>query len=334
MNDLKKLAEAIADSIRDVRDNAAAGLASLRSVVVSGFEAQSKALADTNAALILTQKAQDAHAEASNRALEAFSARVGTVEATADAARRSADSAASDWRAAAAELRATMAEEIFNRVAAIPVPKGEPGRDGRMLPPVTYEAGVSYPHGATVRHAGGLWNAYRDTKAEPSGSAECGWTLLCNGIRSAALARGAHERELLLSLSLSDGETHAMKLRVPSLIGRGVWQVDAGYDTGDVVSHAGSAWTAKRANEGRKPGTPEAVDDWTLTVKRGKDGANPSAPRGLRWRGMAAVGEAYEVNDIVRTKRCVWICVKATGEPPSSKSAAWEIFFDGGDDAA
>ena len=334
MNDLKKFAATIADAIREVREAAAAAHASLSNVVVSGFEAQAKARADADAALILTQRAQEAHAEASNRALEAFAGRVGTVEATVDAARRSVDSMGSEWRAAIAELRAGIGEEIFNRVAAIPIPKGEPGRDGRMTPPVTYEAGVSYPHGATVRHAGGLWNAYRDTKAEPTGSAECGWTLLCNGIRSAALARGAHERELLLTLSLSDGDTHSMKLRVPSLIGRGVWQIDAGYDTGDVVSHAGSAWTAKRANEGRKPGTPEAVDDWTLTVKRGKDGISAPTPRGMRWRGMHELDAKYEPNDIVRTRRAVWICTKATDEPPSSKSAAWEIFFDGGDDAA
>ncbi len=55
----------------------------------------------------------------------------------------------------------------------------------------------------------------------------------------------------------------------PELKFAGVWRAGKQYVAGDVVSDRGSAWVAKTANEGQRPGDTRL---WTLVVKRGRDG--------------------------------------------------------------
>ena len=50
----------------------------------------------------------------------------------------------------------------------------------------------------------------------------------------------------------------------------GVWGASDAYTAGELVTHDGSMWIAKRESIGRRPGNDPNV--WTLVVKRGKDG--------------------------------------------------------------
>jgi hypothetical protein len=48
---------------------------------------------------------------------------------------------------------------------------------------------------------------------------------------------------------------------------KGVWKQET-YKNGDIVTYGGSLWLAKADTTGK----PENMDDWTLIVKRGRDG--------------------------------------------------------------
>lgn len=54
----------------------------------------------------------------------------------------------------------------------------------------------------------------------------------------------------------------------PELKFAGVWRRDKSYNAGAVVSDRGSAWVAKTANQGQRPGDTRL---WTLIVKKGRD---------------------------------------------------------------
>jgi hypothetical protein len=54
---------------------------------------------------------------------------------------------------------------------------------------------------------------------------------------------------------------------------RKTWQPDTAYDAGDVVTCAGSGWVCDAATTA-KPGDSK---DWTLFVKRGRDGKDGKA---------------------------------------------------------
>ena len=56
----------------------------------------------------------------------------------------------------------------------------------------------------------------------------------------------------------------------PALPYKGVWGASDAYTAGELVTHDGSMWIAKRESIGRRPGNDPNV--WTLVVKRGKDG--------------------------------------------------------------
>lgn len=70
-------------------------------------------------------------------------------------------------------------------------------------------------------------------------------------------------RDVVLSL---DGEDRRAKHDLP--LYRGVWR-DGDFEKGDFVSFGGSVWHCNK-DTAAKPGTN---DDWTLAVKRGRDGA-------------------------------------------------------------
>lgn len=59
------------------------------------------------------------------------------------------------------------------------------------------------------------------------------------------------------------------KIKVASLIDRGVHRPGAPYEKGDVVTHGGSLWIAQKDTTAA-PG--EGSPDWRLAVKRGRDG--------------------------------------------------------------
>lgn len=71
-----------------------------------------------------------------------------------------------------------------------------------------------------------------------------------------------------LEFSLKQGDiAYTFELLFPVPLYRGVYQNDAAYERGDVVTWAGSMWHCDKDTDD-KPGG----DDWTLCVKRGRDG--------------------------------------------------------------
>lgn len=149
-------------------------------------------------------------------------------------------------------------DAIDSFVAALPAPKdgkdgrdgadgkdGEPGRDGApgKLPVVRdWIDGVHY-EGDVVTHAGGLWQASRDTGREPP---HADW--MC-------LARAGRDG--------SDGRS----LRV-----RGTWAGAETYDELDVVALNGASFIARHDNPGPCPG-----EGWQMVAGQGKQG-KPGLP--------------------------------------------------------
>lgn len=64
-------------------------------------------------------------------------------------------------------------------------------------------------------------------------------------------------------------EVEAAVARAPVPTYKGVYDKDAEYQSGDMVTQDGSVWHCNAAVAGEKPGGNEF---WTLAVKRGRDG--------------------------------------------------------------
>lgn len=75
-------------------------------------------------------------------------------------------------------------------------------------------------------------------------------------------------RTVLLKFEQGD-LTHSIELCFPVTIHRGVYRPETEYERGDGVTFGGSTWIANRKTS-EKPG--EGSGDWTLSVKRGRDG--------------------------------------------------------------
>lgn len=86
------------------------------------------------------------------------------------------------------------------------------------------------------------------------------------------------ERAVATALGLMEGRLAALETRalVPGPPGKagltycGVYVDGRSYDRGDGVTYAGSFWHCNTDGTRTKPG--EGSSDWTLTVKRGRDG--------------------------------------------------------------
>lgn len=136
----------------------------------------------------------------------------------------------------------------------VPGPAGERGRDGvdGTLPTVrVWTDGVHYA-GAVVAHAGGTWQAIRDTGREPP---HADWVCLASP-----------------GLNGADGR---------SLNFRGAWSAGEVYRAFDVAMLNGSSFVAQRDDPGECPG-----DGWRLFASGGVKGRpgdrGPTGPPGER----------------------------------------------------
>lgn len=77
------------------------------------------------------------------------------------------------------------------------------------------------------------------------------------------------DRTLTVKASRGDRVKAIGTMRIPAQIQRGVWVEGKSYDRGDVVTWGGSQFHANDTTTA-KPG--EGSSDWTLVVKRGRDG--------------------------------------------------------------
>jgi integrin beta 3 len=154
-------------------------------------------------------------------------------------------------------------------VFQIELPEGEPGKDGEpgprgdagpegKLPIVAaWTDDVQY-EGAVRTHAGGTWQALRDTAREPP---HTDWACL-----SAPGANGKDAQAFVI---------------------RGTWDAEATYEALNVVALNGASFVAKRENPGPCPG-----EGWQLMAAQGKRGApgERGAPGGKGDRGPPGPG--------------------------------------------
>ncbi len=75
------------------------------------------------------------------------------------------------------------------------------------------------------------------------------------------------ERELAFRFERGD-RVYERKFTIPCVIYRGVYKDDRSYARGDQVTYGGSQWIANKETSAR----PDSSRDWTLSVKRGRDG--------------------------------------------------------------
>jgi hypothetical protein len=180
-------------------------------------------------------------------------------------------------------VRDQIVGEVQAAVAKLPPPpvgpRGERGADGRdavISSPVLWKTGVRYARGTVVQYMGATYVANCDTEGLPNDDLS-GFALLHDAIIPVAIVED--ERGFLVhryrwaSGPLLDIQTHA---RVPR--DAGVWDETRSYQPGDLLSHAGSLWIARRESTGERPGSDQSSLAWRLCVKRGEPG--PKGERG------------------------------------------------------
>jgi hypothetical protein len=158
---------------------------------------------------------------------------------------------------------------------------GAPGRDATFREPVTWKSGDMYPYGTVARSAGGLWYAMRDTDDKP-GNDSSGWVCIVDGVADVALVPDADNKTVNVVVTRTSGIKQTLEQRTPYMRYLGVFKKDSEYWEGDSVTLDGSVWVARVDKPTAEPGTTEGADQWTLAVKRGKNGANGINFAGVR----------------------------------------------------
>lgn len=158
-------------------------------------------------------------------------------------------------------------EEQINTVQkmAADQPAPQNGIDGRdalhleVLPAI--DEAKSYPRGTYAKHAGGLWRSFEQT------SGMRGWECIVNGVKSVDARWDG--KTLVEITTLSDGTVSEARKFFPVAVYKGVF--DGGeYEQGDTATWAGSLWHCNKTGTKAKPG--DGSSDWTLAVKKGRDG--------------------------------------------------------------
>lgn len=161
--------------------------------------------------------------------------------------------------------------------------RGEPGADALQINPLdAVDTHRSYSRGTYAKHQGGLIRATRSTDPldQPDGStlktaealAEAGWQILLDPVVGMQLEQADDARSFTVHCQHAFGAKsgQAGTFQVPAMIYRGVFKDGATHARGDAVTWAGSLWHCHAEATTSKPG--EGSADWTLAVKRGRDG--------------------------------------------------------------
>lgn len=130
-----------------------------------------------------------------------------------------------------------------------------------------------------------------------------------------------------VSFKLNDSE-HACSIPVPTFGYVGVWDLKKNdYVKGDIVTHDGSLWLAKKDSPGRP-----LVDTlgWKLIVKGGapgKNGKDGKDGRSVLSYDQHVDGNAYTKGDFLHAHGRIWQCGQDTKSPPEgaqiSSSDTW-----------
>ena len=176
-----------------------------------------------------------------------------------------------------AEAIAAFGERIKSLEARPTARDGAPGADGRdalqleVLPAVDEQK--SYTRGTYAKHVGGLWRAFEQT------SGMRGWECIVDGVKE--LQVDMVDKRLSVKAVMSSGALTEMVKELPIQIYRGVFKSDDPYHQGDTVTWAGSLWHCNVTGTKALPG--DGSTDWTLAVKKGRDGREVvSVPRAER----------------------------------------------------
>lgn len=157
--------------------------------------------------------------------------------------------------------------QLSERPDPTPARDGAPGADGRdalqieLLPAI--DATKSYPRGTYAKHNGGTWRAYEQTHGMR------GWECTQDGI--AAITPKLEGKQLVLTIVQSSGTESVLVADLPIQEYKGVYSPEGdGYAAHDTVTWAGSLWHCNKTGTTAKPG--DGSPDWTLAVKKGRDG--------------------------------------------------------------
>jgi len=171
-----------------------------------------------------------------------------------------------------------------------------------------------WSQGAVCRNRGGLWQAIRDTDAEPS--AESGdWICGASGFHSAQVI-ATHATGLNVTVGVEDtlGNVHEIKIPLPKInYIKGTYEPAQDYLYNDSVMKDGCRWVATKDHPIGIPGDEKT--DWEVLTMRGPKGhqgnAGDTGPRGITGekgskgdKGAAGAkgddGLTPEMNDIVK----------------------------------
>lgn len=166
-------------------------------------------------------------------------------------------------------LRKSMTEQIEaveGRLKAAMPATPRDGIDGRdalqleILPDI--DETKSYPRGTYAKHAGGLWRSFEQT------SGMRGWECIVDGV--AAVCPSIEGKRFKMTVRSSSGWERYADQFVPLQIYKGVFAQGEQYEQGDTTTWAGSLWHCNKTGTEAKPG--DGSNDWTLAVKKGRDG--------------------------------------------------------------
>lgn len=205
--------------------------------------------------------------------------------------------------------------KIASAVASIKLPDPIPGPEGTMGASAPYAPGEVVLALGMRSHAGGLWQAKRETTDEPATSSD-DWSLVVDGIKGVAI--GSTEDEFKFVLTTSGGSTVEHSVPVDSLVYKGVYDPAVEYRKNTAVTYGGSLWISKSASVGTQPGSSGGV--WQLAVKRGSDGKSIQGEAGeshvAGFAGEYFMGASYIKDSVVHYAGSVWLAKRQTEATP------------------
>lgn len=167
------------------------------------------------------------------------------------------------------KVNAIIYESVKSAISSIEIPKPENGKDGvdgRDAYDIEIEPHINekeqYERGTFATHKGGLWRAYERTHGMR------GWECIVAGISDFDVEYDG-ERKAVIKITKSTGETVEKEVRIPAIIGKGVWREGMKCEPGDYVQLSGSIWRCKAETDARPT---DNSDHWEVAVKRGGTG--------------------------------------------------------------
>lgn len=165
------------------------------------------------------------------------------------------------------QVEKMVADAVAAAIANIPPAKdGEDGKDAlaiQILPAI--DETKSYPRGTYALHKNGTWRAYQKTVGMK------GWECTQAGVAEIIIEQPT-DRSITIKTVLSNGETNKQTVETLNTIYKGVYEAEAEYIKGDLVTWGGSIW---HCNEKTTIRPREGTKEWTLAVKKGRDYIEP-----------------------------------------------------------